>query len=288
MKKAIIATNTDLVDIAEGDVIGISMPDNLDDTRARYDGDSIVDIADYHNFYIDADGCKHIVQHNKEWQGLRCAWDDVLIQDKAGIWRVRTAEDALEDARLKAHKAIMDAANQQRSALTEKAEAAQLWSWQNKAQRAARVAADTATKADCEVLKAEAAARGKGETLAQLASKQTIKSEALMRALATLDGFESAALDALEEATEESVFITVCEQFTARLATFDAPTSVVPSAISLSTTSADSSNAVASTEQQRKVQALAAVLALEDADTQPLKAQAATQLRKLLAEKDGL
>ena len=117
-------------------------------------------------------------------------------------------------------EAIAQATEAARATIAKQSGKYQLATWQDKAQRAARIAADTATEADRVVLEAEIAARGKGESIAELAAKQANKAQAMMTAFATLDGLEAAALLGLDQAEGEAAIQRVQQSFALRLAEY--------------------------------------------------------------------
>lgn len=96
MKKLII--KGDLI-VGEGNGISNGVPydlsEDIDIKTLRYDGNDIVNGKDYSEFFIDDLGDKHIIQHDARWQPLSCQYDDVLINNDADTWRVKTAVDEL-------------------------------------------------------------------------------------------------------------------------------------------------------------------------------------------------
>jgi len=77
---------------------GTGIPESTPIDKLRYDGTNIVDATALTDFFIDADGLRHIVQHDPAWQALTCNWGDALIND-AATWRVKTAAENLDDYR---------------------------------------------------------------------------------------------------------------------------------------------------------------------------------------------
>jgi hypothetical protein len=87
-----------------GAVPGRPVPEGLTDVplaRLALIEDVVVDLADLSAFWVDGDGVKHGAQDDASWQRVTCAFDEVLVPDGAG-WRVETAADRLERARLDA------------------------------------------------------------------------------------------------------------------------------------------------------------------------------------------
>lgn len=87
-----------------------------------------------------------------------------------------------------------------RAKTTAYADQYKLSGWADKAQRAQRVTGKAASKADMDVLQAEAEQRGRNESPEELAQKQLGKAQAQARSVALIDGIESAALDAIGNA----------------------------------------------------------------------------------------
>jgi len=92
---------TTYLDLVTGVEVGNSIAsgvDGFDDvplSNLRFDGANIVNGESYADFFIDASGIKHIVQHDAEWQALSCSFSDDLVED--GIWRVKTAVDSVNN-----------------------------------------------------------------------------------------------------------------------------------------------------------------------------------------------
>ena len=84
--------------------------------------------------------------------------------------------------------------------------------WSTKAQLAQKVVDGTATDAEGLVVETEAAQRGKSETANELATKQLAKGQQLAMAIATIDGMESAALNALKNCTTVKQITALLEQ----------------------------------------------------------------------------
>lgn len=93
-----------------GNAGGVDWPDhlkNIDRQLLRYDGEDIVLLSDHSNYYIDDFGIKHIVQHDKRWQNLKCNFDDDLFfDDVPGRWRVKTPRDQQRENELGTNKQI--------------------------------------------------------------------------------------------------------------------------------------------------------------------------------------
>lgn len=107
-----------IIGVANGNVDGVELPDNVPVERLRVArneaGDiDLLDIEKFGHFYIDAIGQKHLTRMLPEWQPLTCSWDAQLtIAD--GAWRVRSGGDELLAAKAHGRKVMADLAEQQR------------------------------------------------------------------------------------------------------------------------------------------------------------------------------
>lgn len=106
-------------------------------------------------------------------------------------------------AKAKHHKAQVKAfCATMRATIAGHADAVQVSAWNDKTQRAVRVAAGSPTKADTDILKSECTHRGLGETPKQLAAKQSKKSLAMAKNMSLIDGVQSATSKQLDTLTE--------------------------------------------------------------------------------------
>ena len=132
---------------------------------------------------------------------------DISIAKPDGDKLIVLPEDREQrDAELIARGAISeikDFAAYARSAVTENADEKQLVGWAAKAELARRYKRSEASDIDVLALQVEVEKRGKGETIDDLVDKQLEKAGALSIAVATIDGLESKALEAVD-ASEES------------------------------------------------------------------------------------
>ena len=149
---------------------------------------AIVDAATFREYFIDAEGTRHIAPLDPNWQPLTCAWDDVLICVD-GRWRVQTPADQLTAAKQEAMEDIRTFAQELRQRAVHDADPLQVIGWADKAQRAQRLLRDQASEADCAMLQFEAEQRGQQETPEQLAQKQAGKAEKQAQAMALIDSF---------------------------------------------------------------------------------------------------
>ena len=163
----------------------------------RVINNKVVDAREYKCFYIDPKGIKHIVKHDPAWYFLKCNFDEELIND-SDTWRVKTDADKFAETKIKAKDKIMRCATDARITLYNQVDPYQLASWNDKARRAERILAKTASKADIAILKTECEKRGKQETPQQLARKQITKSEKIAEAIAKIDGISSVALEMIK------------------------------------------------------------------------------------------
>lgn len=82
--------------VGEGVPVPVSLL-GLPQERLRYDGEAVVDAADYSLFYVDPQGRKHITEGDGR-QALACEWDDPLVLD-GGTWRLESEADRSARAR---------------------------------------------------------------------------------------------------------------------------------------------------------------------------------------------
>jgi len=81
-----------------GDGDGHEIPPDLtgfDNARLRFNGQAVVDAEGFSTFHIDENGLRHIVPTQQAWQSLDCAWDDELVREANGTWRVADDDDKL-------------------------------------------------------------------------------------------------------------------------------------------------------------------------------------------------
>lgn len=120
----------------------------------------------------------------------------------------------LDEAKEKAASSVKNFATDTRAKLTGYADQYQLAGWVSKSEVAKRVLTGTGTATAKEVasIQAEVDKRGRGETVEELANKQLDKSIKLAMASAIIDGLESAAIHAINEAkTLESLTLIMDE-----------------------------------------------------------------------------
>lgn len=98
-----------------------------------------------------------------------------------------------------------------RQTLTGGASPTEIAAWPNKAERARRFIASTASATDIEALGIEAALRGLGETPLELAQLQLAREASYAKAVGYIDGLTSAARGAIEAATEETLPQTIAD-----------------------------------------------------------------------------
>ncbi|WP_241087531.1 hypothetical protein [Candidatus Vondammii sp. HM_W22] len=97
-----------------------------------------------------------------------------------------------------ARQSVIDYAERIRKKITNNASPAEMAGWSNKAERARRLLAGTATDADRQALAIEAGKRNKKETPETLAQKQLTKEAGYASAIALIDGMQSHALDLID------------------------------------------------------------------------------------------
>lgn len=131
----------------KGNITGVPIPSELLDlpaARLRFDGINIVDAKEYNQFYIDADGIKHIVDDGS-WQALMCSFDDVLIWED-DIWRIETDADILTAAKAAAITGTVTAADRFTASILGKYPEAERAAWpQKQAESAIIIVADDAS-----------------------------------------------------------------------------------------------------------------------------------------------
>ena len=128
---------------------------------------------------------------------------------------------ALQANRMQARSNIQQAGTKARARLVQADDPAQFVSWSDKTRRAERVLAGNANDADYVILAAETTARGKGESVEQLAAKQVAKAAALAERSATLDGFEKAILERINTAEDVETLEKLQQEFCAQLSTLE-------------------------------------------------------------------
>lgn len=94
---------------------------------------------------------------------------------------------------------------QSRANLTDFADPYKVAGWSEKARRAERVLSGEATLSDSDFIQVEIDKRGKNETHLELAQKQQDKANFLAKAIAVIDGIESAAKDNILSANAEDI-----------------------------------------------------------------------------------
>ncbi|WP_299373130.1 hypothetical protein [uncultured Kiloniella sp.] len=113
----------------------------------------------------------------------------------------QTVPKELENRRKEIQKSVVAFASQTRELIAGKPDYLKVSSWSDKARRAERFKdGGTPSTEDIAILTAEADKRGFGETPEQLAAIQNEKAAKLAIAVSTIDGMESAALKAIDDA----------------------------------------------------------------------------------------
>ena len=141
------------------------------------------------------------------------AWTEELIQQfEESQQQQNPAPPGLDELKAFAVLQIRHFATEFRAKFAEDADQYKLAGWNDKAQRALRVTANTASDADIAILQTECAKRGNDETPQALAQKQAAKAQAFANAVAIIDGMEAAALATIESQSNENALSAVRNQ----------------------------------------------------------------------------
>ncbi len=114
-----------------------------------------------------------------------------------------------DNQRIIAKDRIRDFAQDVREQLTGGATPVEIAAWPNKAERARRFIAGTASDADKAALTAEVTARGLDETPEQLAENQLVKEGQYSTAVAMIDGLTRKGLAAIDAAPDDKISETL-------------------------------------------------------------------------------
>ena len=144
--------------------------------RMRVSGGAVIDAAGVTRWAIDEAGRKRLPEAaDPAWPLLDCAWDDEIVGDGAGGWRVATAADGLAALARTEHRAALAAAQAQVARIEGRYTSAERLSWGRQAAQA-QVVADGGT-IDPLSLVARRAAR-KGRSVADEAARVLLMAEA--------------------------------------------------------------------------------------------------------------
>ena len=154
-----------------------------------------------------------------QWQAVKDA-QAVTADPESERTDAEILNNALSDAKI----AITDRCTAIRAMLVGNADSNKVAGYVDKAAIAKRVIAKTADADDLLAVETEATERGQGESVQELAKIHNTKAKALSIARATIDGMESAALNALEKCT-------TAEQISAQLAQWGEKTKATLSAL---------------------------------------------------------
>ena len=108
--------------------------------RLRVRGGEVIDAATVPQWAVDEEGRKRLVETaDAAWPVLTCAWDDAVVPDGAGGWRVESAADALAGEARAAHRAALRSAEAQVARITGRYPSAEVASWALQAMEARTV-----------------------------------------------------------------------------------------------------------------------------------------------------